>query len=217
MLCRFYFAYTAWPVLPVYVVNLALCARVSNNFIKIKLKRNINPRLVVTLILLSCNLLSGIDAGKNLLFQNQFRNVDSLSSNKQYEFYNKLKDRYGLYAPFVFKYATVLNFEGKNKEAFEVLHQLNEYSPSYQTNYQLAETCREMNDMKSAKVYYEEAIKFLPNRILPRYHLFMAELLQKNYAKADSIRKQILKHEFKGDTIFINQIKKSLCAYNLYE
>jgi O-antigen ligase len=217
ILSAFNFAYTAWPVLLVFVVSLAWCARTSNNPIQIRPGRKVNLWLIIALILFSGNVLLGIDAGKNLLFQYQFKNADALPLHGQREFYDRSQERYGLYAPFLFKYAAFLNLEGKKTEALEALLRLNGHARSYQASYQLAGTYLEMNDMKNARVYYEEAIKYLPNRILPRYHLFMIELLDKNYIKADSIRKQIMHLDFKGDTVFINQIKESLWKYNTNE
>lgn len=215
ILSAFNFAYTAWPVLLVFVISLAWCARISINPIQIRLGGKINLWLIIALIFFSGNVLLGIDAGKNLLFQHQLKNADVLPLREQRDFYDRSHERYGLYAPFIFKYAAFLRHEGKKEEAIDALLRLNGHARSFQTSYLLAETYMEMYDIKNARVYYEDAIKYIPNRILPRYHLFMIELLDKNYIKADSIKKQTLRLDFKGDPLFINQIKESLGNYNI--
>ncbi|MDP2887581.1 MAG: O-antigen ligase family protein [Bacteroidota bacterium] len=209
------FAFTAWPVLLVFVINLAWCSQLCPNNIQIR----IVPKLgfALSLALLTGSIVVGTATYKNVLFQYKFNKVGGLPLIEQREFYSNSAKRYQNYTPFAFNHAAFLCSENRTQEALSALHHIYNREPSYQTTYQLAETYRKMNDYKNAEIYYEESLKFLSYRILPRYHLFMIELLNKNYVKADSIRKQALYLNYKGDTILINQIKTSLCKYKINE
>jgi Tfp pilus assembly protein PilF len=110
-----------------------------------------------------------------------------------------------------------LSSENKTCEAIAILQAINNTQPSYLSALLLAENYQNINELKNAEINYEKAIKYLPNRILPRYHLFMNYLLMKNYSKADLVKKEALLLSYKGDTLFINQIKESLCKYNINE
>lgn len=211
------FAFTAWPVLLIFVINLAWSSSLCAGNIQINFGRKLRIGFILPIALLTGSVIVGTSAYKNLLFQFQFNKVEGLSYSDQGEFYSRSAKRHQGYAPFAFHHAAFLYSENKTEDALLALHSIYKRQPSYTTTYQLADAYRKMNDLKNAGKYYEESLTFLPDRILPRYHLFMIELLNKNYVKADSIRKQALQFNYKGDTLLINQIKTSLCKYNIYE
>jgi O-antigen ligase len=211
------FAFTAWPVLIIFIISLAWSSRMCRDNIQIKFGRKYKPRLILALILLSGNLFLGAKAGTDLLFQYRFKKLNALPGAEKYEFYSRSKEDYSLYAPFTYSYASFLSSENGQQEALGLLHRLDKECRSFQTSYQLAEAYLQLNDLKNAKLYYKESLKFIPNRILPNFQLFMIELTRKNFAKADSIRTLILYTEFKGDTVFINHLKETLSRYKINE
>lgn len=211
------FAFTAWPILIIFIINLAWSSRMCLNTIRIKFDRKYWVALVLALFLFSYTLILGFKAGKNLLFQYQFKQINTTSSANKYRFYSRLKEDYSLYAPFTYGYASLLNSENNQQEALQLLQLLNSHAPSFQTSFQMAETCLELNDLKNAKLWYNKSIQFLPNRIIPYSQLFMIEVAEKNFKKADTIKSQILNNDFKGDTSFINHVKESLRKYNIHD
>jgi O-antigen ligase len=210
LLSAFNFAFTAWPILLIFVISLAWSARISQNILKIRLKSKLNLWLFLALLLFFGNILLGIDANKNLIFQHQLKEADTMSISMQRNFYSQSKEKYGFYAPFIIKYAGFLRREEEKAEAIKVLLRLNNHARSYQTNYQLAEAYSELYDFKNAKLFYNQSLKYLPNRIMPLFNLFMIERTEKNFKNADSIRNKILQSEFKGDKMLVRQIKESI-------
>jgi len=211
------FAYTAWPILLIFIINLAWSSRMCMINTQIKLNHKYRLGLFLALLILSGNLFLGIKTGKNLLFQYHLRQINASSSSDKHQFYSRLKEDYSLYAPFTYSYASLLNSENNQYEALELLHRLNSHDRSFQSSFQLAETYLELSDLKSATHYYEESMKFLPNRIQPYFQLFMIELSEKNFKKAESIKTQILNSDYKGDKSFIKQMKESLLKYEIHE
>ncbi len=215
VLSVFNFAITAWPILLIFAISLAWCSSLCPEIIQLRFSRKLWPNLIFSVALLSGSVFVTATAFKNLVFQYQFNTAVSLPIDSQRTFYSRSANDYQSYAPFAFRYATFLFSDNKHSEAIMVLRHIYDYEPSYQTAFRLAETYLTMNDPINAKRYYEEAVNYLPNRIMPRYHLFMIALLDKNYARADSIKKQTINLDYKGDTTIINQIKQSLCKYNI--
>lgn len=217
VLSAFNFAITAWPILLIFVFNLAwsssVCPVPANREINLK---SFSSIFISTAFLVVCIYL-GTRAFKNLSLQYQLNHIESLEENRQRDFFDNHVASYQYYAPFSYKYAAFLGSENKTCEAIAILQTIHNTQPSYQSALLLAENYQNINELKNAEINYEKAIKYLPNRILPRYHLFMIQLLMKNYTKADSIKKEVLLLDFKGDSQFINQIKESLCKYNINE
>ena len=213
----FNFALTAWPVLLIFVINLAWSSSICPVSANSGIKSNPFSNITISLALLIICIYLGKGVFQNLSLQYQFNQIESMDENQQREFFDNHISLYQHYAPFVFKYTTFLNSENKTNEAIAILRTIDDTQPSYQSVLLLAENYQRANDLENAKINYEKAIKFLPNRILPRYHLFMNYLLMNNYSKADSVKKEALHLNYKGDTLFINQIKESLCKYNFNE
>jgi len=209
------FAYTAWPVLLIFIINLAWSSRMCSNIIKFNAGQKFRFGLVLALIFLSGNIILGMEAGKNLQFQYELKKIGTCTLARQHEFYLNTKEKYRYYAPYIYGYTSLLRGENNQQKAIEILLQLKNQTPSFNTSYQLAETFLELYDLNKAKFYYQEASEFLPNRIMPHFQLFMIERTEKNFKKADSIKTWILCNEFKGDAKIISQIKETLIKYKL--
>lgn len=208
------FAYTAWPIFLIFIFNLAWSARTCRNIIQVKLIPILRLELVLALLLVFSNIILGIETGKTILFQYKLKRVDSLPKIRQHEFYLDSKEKYKFYAPFVYHDVSHLKRENKQQEALLLLHQLNNQAPSFETNYQLAESYLEESDLNNALIFYKKSTDFLPNRINPYFQIFMIELSEKEFKKADSIKTWILHNDFKGDEKIAEKIKTTLKRYS---
>ena len=209
ILSIFNFAFTSWPVLLIFVINLAWASQICGNQIQVKFKRRIAVWAIVA-TLLFVNIAVGLDTSQNLLFLYRFKKAVALPFAGQERFYNETDTKYLDYAPYTIRYAAFLIREGKSGEATGLLKKLNDKAPSYSTNFQLAEACRETGDFAQAKHFYYQALKYIPIRILPFYKLYTIAIAERNYESADLIREKILRTDFKGDPELLRYMKESV-------
>lgn len=201
------FVFTAWPVLLIFVINLAWASQICGNQIQVKFKsRMVLWTLVATLLFV--NIAAGLDTSQNLLFLYRFKKTVALPFAGQGRFYKETDKKYLDYAPYTFRYAAFLIREGKNDKATGILRKLNEKAPSYSTNFQLAEACRETGDFAQAKHFYNQALEYIPNRIMPLYQLYNIAIQEKNTKSATLLREKILFTAFKGDPELLGILRR---------
>ncbi|MBN2834183.1 MAG: O-antigen ligase family protein [Candidatus Delongbacteria bacterium] len=207
------FAFNAWSVLLLFVINLGLVSRSIDTSIALKLIPKYNLIPIIAILLFLGNVAFSLKNTSTLFFLSSLKTIDQKSLKEQEAFFMN-NNQYEDYLPFAFKNASFSKRTGNFHSEIKILRRLRSEVNSYDTNRQLAEAYMDINELDSAKRYFINALSIIPNRLTPQLNLFMIEYELGNIELADSIRVNVFKQEFKGDPNYIKGIKNYMAKWN---
>jgi len=111
---------------------------------------------------------------------------------------------------FLAEYAKTLSAYGEYREAAAILNSLITVKAGYGYYDQLGHNLEELHEWKSAEIAYRQATLMVPNRFLPRYHLFLLYLRLHQQSRAKFIGTEILTLPVKIPSPAVQHIKLSV-------
>ena len=128
--------------------------------------------------------------------------------------FDKLKNRYGNNAEFLYSYATLLYNEKQYEQAISVAEKCDSVSANYDLEILLANSYMFVGELGKAEKHYIQACNMCPNRFIPLYKLFKIYKQLGDTAQMLKVGKEILNKKIKVPSkkidIILNNVKYEL-------
>ncbi len=204
-------------ILPIQINFYFFLSIISSHMIRgITVDFNQTSRAVVLSVILVLTVSIGIHQGVRFDAYRTFKNSVIHSINGEYEvslkMFKKIEPFLQSDPQYLFYYGNALYNSNRKYESILIYEKAKNFSSDPHLYLQLGNNYLSIKKTHQAELAYMQAINIVPNRIIPRFHLFKLYLNTKQVRKAKEIGKTIEEMKIKVPSEMINEIREIVKA-----